>query len=147
MWCWCEPSRDVCENLVVLNGNNGAQPPTSKLAARNSAVLLWAAGVGVEHVGPGHGKLGAGGCVPHASGAAQALERGRRCALAFHGRDDLYILQTRSPRRREARTGGDLGLTAMGWQGQGSHGYVLQDVSHTGEWAVQTVVAMNVSDP
>lgn len=90
---------------------------------------------------------------PTLSYAAQTLERERRRALTFAASwlimagMSIYIFQTRSPRLREAGTGGDLGLTAMGWQGQGSHGYLLRDVSHTGEWAIWTVVAVNMSDP
>lgn len=108
MWCWCEPSRDVCENLV-LNGNNRKQPPASKLAARNSAVLLWAPGVGVEHVGPGHGKLGARGCVPHAVICCPNTGEGKETRsdfchfLAFHGRDDHLHLSDKEPKAQRIR--------------------------------------------
>lgn len=52
-----------------------------------------------------------------------------------------------SPRLR-AGTGSDWDLTEIWWQGQGSHGSVCaQDISHPGEWAIRTVVAVNMSDP
>lgn len=58
----------------------------------------------------------------------------------------IHIFQM-SPRLR-AGTDSVWDLTAVGSQGQGSHGSVCaQDISHTGEWAIRTVVAMNMSDP
>lgn len=58
----------------------------------------------------------------------------------------IHIFQM-SPRLR-AGTDSVWDLTAVGSQGQGNHGSVCaQDLSHTREWAIRTVVAMNTLDP
>lgn len=106
LWCWCEPGREVCKNLVVLNvPEQGATGISRALESRGRGPRGW----GVERV-----DVGMGGWVPHAitwcsdtrGGKETLCERPEICHLLLFMGELITLCQMNSSRLR-AGVGGD----------------------------------------